>query len=188
MLLILSRPSGAQTRLSEMQSRTWDFSVFVAGATGEESTNSFAEAQILSGGFFVGKRLTGEIGSGWRRGSLELGGDVAPLFVQFTPTRLHGIAFDPLIFRWNSSLRTRRFMPYIELGGGAVRTNVNLPAGDTSDFNFIARGGGGIQVFTAKRQSFDISCRWYHVSNANLGTENPEFNGIQVSLGYHWFK
>jgi len=41
-------------------------------------------------------------------------------------------------------------------------------------------------VSTTRRQSFDIGCRWSHISNANLGIENPEFNGIQVSLGYHF--
>ena len=180
--------SWAQERLPAQQSRNWDLSVWFAGATGEESTNSFAEAQILSGGFFVGKTLTGEVGRGWRRGSLEYGFDVMPLFVHFAPEKVYGGGFEPVILRWNSSLRPGRIAPYLELAGGGVRSNANLPAGDTSNFNFTARGGGGIEFSTAKRQSLDIACRWWHISNANLGLRNPEFNGIQVSLGYHWFK
>lgn len=185
---MLASASWAQERLAEQQNRNWDFAVWIAGATGEESTNSFAEAQILSSGFFVGKTLTGEIGSGWRRGSLEYGFDVMPLFVHFTPEKIYGGGVEPVILRWNSSLRRGRIAPYIELAGGGVRSNANLPAGDTSSFNFTARGGGGIEISTAKRQSLDIACRWWHISNANLGVRNPEFNGIQVSLGYHWFK
>ena len=188
LLLMLASSSVAQERFAEEQNRNWDFSVWIAGATGEESTNSFTEAQILSGGFFVGKTLTGKIGSGWRRGSLEYGFDVIPLFVHFTPEKIHGGGFEPVILRWNSSLRAGRIAPYIELAGGGVRSNVNLPTGDTSNFNFTARGGGGIQIITTKRRSVDIACRWWHISNANLGVRNPEFNGIQVSLGYHWFK
>jgi len=187
LLLMLAASSAAQERLAE-ENRDWDFSVWGAGATGEESTNSFAEAQILSGGVFVGKTLTSEVGRGWRRGSLEYGFDVVPLFIHFAPQRIHGAGFEPVILRWNSSLRTGRIAPYIELAGGGVRSNANLPAGDTSDFNFTARGGGGIEISTGKRRALDIACRWWHISNANLGVRNPEFNGIQVSLGYHWFK
>jgi hypothetical protein len=74
------------------------------------------------------------------------------------------------------------------LAGGAIRTNANLPTGNTSNFNFTARGGGGIQIFTKPRRSVEVACRWSHISNGNLGVKNPEFNGIQVSVGYHWFR
>jgi hypothetical protein len=188
LLLILIGSSWAQDRLPQGQNRNWDFSVWMAAATGEENTNSFAEAQILSAGVFVGKTLTGEMGGGWRRGSLEYGFGLIPIFIHFKPEKLYGGGFEPVILRWNSSLHAGRVAPYIELAGGGVRSNSNLPPGDTSNFNFTARGSGGIQIFTAKRRSLDLACRWWHISNANLGTMNPEFNGVQVSLGYHWFK
>jgi hypothetical protein len=186
LLLLLVRPIYAQNDTSGTEHRSWDFSVWVAGETGEENTNSFAEAQILTAGVVVGKELTGEVGSGWRRGRLEYGFSLIPFFRQFTPQPNYGRGFEPVILRWNSSLHTSHISPYIELAGGAVKTNSNLPAGNTSNFNFTARGGGGITVSTTRRQSFDIGCRWSHISNANLGIENPEFNGIQVSLGYHF--
>jgi lipid A 3-O-deacylase len=165
----------------EFRRGTWDFGIWAAAATGEENTNSFSEAQVFSAGVFAGKVLTNEIGTGWRRGRLEYGFDLAPLFVQFRPQRVFGLAFDPVILRWNSSLHRGRVSPYIELGGGGVHTNSNFPAGDTSNFNFIARGGGGILIAAKRTQAFEIGCHWWHISNANLGTRNPEFNGIQVS-------
>jgi hypothetical protein len=119
---------------------------------------------------------------------LEYGLDLIPVFIQLTPKKLYGGGFEPVVLRWNSSLRMRRVAPHVKLAGGAVRTNSNLPAGHTSVFNFTARGGGGIQIFTVNRRSLDIGCRWWHVSNANLGVRNPEFNGIQLSVGYHWRK
>lgn len=67
-------------------------------------------------------------------------------------------------------------------------TSSNLPPGNTSKFNFTPKGGGGIYVRTRKRQSLDIGVSWSHISNANLGVDNPEFNGVQLSLAYHWFK
>ena len=188
LLPLLVSTAWTQDNVSEKQNRDWDISVWVAGATGEEHLNSFSEAQILSGGLFVGRTLTGQMGRGWRRGNLEFGMSLIPLFVHFTPQRLYGGGFEPVVLRWNSSFRVRRIAPYIELAGGGVRTNGNLPAGNTSDFNFTARGGGGIRISTRPRQAVDVGFRWWHISNANLGLQNPEFNGIQLSVGYHWFK
>lgn len=187
--LLLEPSAQAQNESPGASNRSWDFSPWFAVATGEENTNSFTEAQILSAGFFVGKVLTNEVGHGWRRGRLEYGFDVVPIFVQTRPQqRIFGEAFDPVILRWNSSVSRGRLSPYIELGGGAVRTSANFPAGDTSSFNFVARGGGGLTIQTARKQAFDVGCRWWHISNANLGVRNPEFNGVQISLGYHWFR
>jgi len=63
------------------------------------------------------------------------------------------------------------------IGRGVVITNSNLPPGKTSNLNFMAKGGGGIYIRTRKRESLDIGFRWSHISNANLGLDNPEFNG-----------
>jgi len=166
----------------------WDLSAFFSVETGEELTNSFGEAQSVSAGFFAGKTLTREIGSGWSRGRIEYAFSVSPLFLQIRPQRLHGIAFEPVIFRWNSNHALRRAVPYVQLSGGAVRTNLNLPAGDTSKFNFSAKGGGGIYIPAHRRNAIDLGMFWSHISNANLGVRNPEFNGIEVRVAYHWFR
>jgi lipid A 3-O-deacylase len=184
-ILLLACAAVAQKRT---RNNNWDISVWVTGATGEENSNSFTEAQTWGAGIFIGKVITNEIGGGWWRGRLEYGFDLMPVFVQSRPSKLYGGGFAPVILRWNSSHLIGRVTPYIELAGGAVRTSANLPSGDTSNFNFSAKGGGGIYLFTRDRQSFDIGCRWSHISNANLGARNPEFNGIEFRLGYHWFR
>jgi hypothetical protein len=56
----------------------WDVSIWAAGATGEENTNSFTEAQISSPGILIGKMGTAEIGSGWRSATWNL----QPIFSQ----------------------------------------------------------------------------------------------------------
>lgn len=188
LLLISTSASAQEGRVSMPSSAIWDIGIWAAGATGEENTNSFAEAQIVTAGLSLGHSLTGEVGRGWRRGGLEYLFDVSPLFRTYGNQRIHGTAFDPVILRWNSSLHSGRLAPYIELGGGAVATPVNLPPGNTSSFNFMARGGGGVHLFTRNRQSLDFGLGWWHVSNANLGVRNPEFNGMQLVVGYHWFK
>lgn len=181
-------PAWAQNLSVVRDKRSLDLGVWAAGETGEENTNSFAEAQIWAAGVFVGWVITDEHGSGWRRGSLEYAFDLMPVFETYGNQRTHGLGFDPVILRWNSSLHTARLSPYIELAGGAVITPSNLPPGNTSSFNFTAKGGGGIYLWTRKYQALDIGFRWSHISNANLGVQNPEFNGLQLSLAYHWFK
>ena len=188
LFLFLIHSVFAQSGPSGTQTYAWDLSIQITGASGEENSNAFSEAQILTAGVFVGKALTGEIGNSWKRGSLEYGFELVPLLLQIRPQRIYGGAFEPLILRWNSGLHIGHTTAYLELAGAGVRTISNLPAGDTLNFNFAARGGGGIQIFTNDRQSVDIGCRWWHISNANLGTRNPEFNGVQLSLGYHWFR
>jgi len=178
----------SQNAIPESEPRPWDFAIWVAGATGKELTDSFAEGQILTAGFGVEKVITDELGDGWRRGQLAYGGNVFPVFVQLRPGRPYGFAIEPVILRWNSSWHTSKWSPYIELAGGGVFTNTNIPAGDTSNFNFTARLGGGIQIRSGSREALDLSCRWLHVSNANLGRRNPQFNGIQLSIGYHWYR
>ena len=188
-LLFACVTASAQQNLPPIpRNANWDFGVWIAGSTGEETTNSFAQSQLLTAGVFGGKGITDEIGSGWRRGRFEYGFDVFPLFVTFSNQNVRGGGFDPMILRWNSSLHTARFAPYIELAGGGVATTANLPPGRTSSFNFTAKGGGGIYLFTRNRQSLDVGFQWSHISNANLGFWNPEFNGLQLRLGYHWYK
>ena len=187
-LVLLAGGAEAQQVAPEWQSRNWDVGVFLAGATGEENTNSFSEAQILGGGVSVGRALIENLGQGWRRGQLEWAADFLPLFLPLTPERIYGIGFDPIILRWNSTAGQGRIWPFLELGGGGLHTNQNLPPGDTSTFNFMVRGGGGVRVAMGRAQALEIGARWLHISNANLGNRNPEFNGIQVSLGWHWFR
>jgi hypothetical protein len=181
-------PAYCQTSPENPKDGKWDFGIWLAGETGEETTNSFAQAQVWSAGIFAGKVVTDEIGNNWRRGRLEYALDVMPVFETYGNQRTHGIGFDPVILRWNSALHTSKISPYIELSGGGVSTPVNLPPGRTSSFNFMAKGGAGIYLRTRSGQAFDVGLHWSHISNANLGAENYEFNGIQLSIAYHWFK
>ncbi len=167
---------------------TLDLGIWAAGETGEENTNSFTESQIWSAGVSAGWIVTGPHFSGWRRGSLEYAFDLMPVFETYGNQRIHGGGFDPVILRWNSAVHNSHVSPYVELSGGAVITSANLPPGNTSSFNFMAKGGGGIYLKTRKRESFDMGLRWSHISNANLGVINTEFNGVQLRLAYHWYK
>jgi hypothetical protein len=185
-IFALSSTALCQERASS--DRNWDLGMWVAFATGEENTNSFVEAQVLSAGPFIGRTIKRRAGRGWRKGDIEYGLSASPLFLQVRPQLLYGIAFEPVIFRWNSTHDLGRIKPYIELAGGGVRTNLDLPAGNTSDFNFTVSGGAGFYLRSRSRQAWDLGVKWTHISNANLGIQNPEFNGIQIRVAYHWFR
>ena len=178
----------SQNPAFENQKAKWDLSVWAGGETGEETTNSFAQAQIWTAGVALGRNITNVGESGWRSGWFEYAFDFVPLFETYGNQRTHGIGFDPVILRWNSARHTSRLSPYIELSGGGVWTPENLPPGRTSSFNFMAKGGGGIYLKTRSRQAFDVGLHWSHISNANLGADNTEFNGILLKLAYHWYK
>ena len=137
---------------------------------------------------FVGKALKKSAGNSWRSGSIEYGFSVAPLFSQFGARKIHGIAFDPVILRWISNHSVGHATPYVELGGGGLHTGSNLPAGNTSSFNFTAKMGGGLCLPIDRGHLFDAGVLWSHISNANLGTQNPEFNGIEIRFAFHWLR
>jgi hypothetical protein len=186
LLLLFSHTVPAQEHpTSLLEKGTWDISPWIAAATGEENRNSFGEAQVWSAGVFLGRVMSG---GNWLRGNLEYGFNLVPLFVTSKTEHVYGGGIEPVVLRWISNRHFGRIAPYIELAGGAIRTTANLPVGDTSAFNFTARGGGGIHIFGKRRRSLDLACHWYHISNANLGVRNPEFNGVQITIGYHWFK
>ena len=184
---VLFIPAFAKCQEASAPNQNWDIGIWSAIATGEEHTNSFTESQILTAGLFVGRIIKHEVGTGLWRGNFQYGFSVAPL-LQLRPQHLYGIALEPAIFRWNSAHSLGRAFPYIELAGGGVHTSANLPTGDTSSFNFTAKGGGGIYLPTTSTQALDLGLRWAHISNANLGRQNAEFNGIELRVGYHWFK
>jgi hypothetical protein len=188
-LLLLTSFSRSQENFPPLaQNAKWDINLWMAGATGEENLNSFTEAQIWTAGVSGSRMITSRAGERWLQGNLEYGVNLVPVLVQSGSASAYGGGFEPVVLRWNSGRHLGRAVPYIELAGGGIFTNTNLPQGDTSNFNFTTRGGGGIQFFTGRRQSFDLACRYYHISNANLGVRNPEFNGVQISVLYHWFK
>jgi hypothetical protein len=188
MLVLVSAAPAQERKPPPERTWKWDVEAWIAGATGEETTNSFAEAQLWTAGVLLGRTITGEVGRHFWRGRWEYGVGLVPVFVQSRTQTVYGGEFEPVILRWNSSRHIGRVLPYIEMGGGGLATTANLPPGNTSSFNFTARAGAGIQVFVRNRRSVDLGCGWFHASNANLGVENQEFNGVRVTLGYHWHK
>lgn len=101
---------------------------------------------------------------------------------------VYGGNFTPVILKWNFT-RHAKAVPYLLLSGGGLATTRNVPPGNTSDFNFVAGGSAGIHIFVRPRRALTLETRWVHISNANLGAQNPQLvSNFLLTLGYSWFK
>ena len=78
LLLLLIASSQAQEATPALRPGTWDFDLWIAGATGEETTNSFLQSQIFMAGFAFSRAISGEISRGWLRNRMEYGFDRDP--------------------------------------------------------------------------------------------------------------
>lgn len=82
----------------------------------------------------------------------------------------------------------RRVEPFLTSGGGFLYFNHRM-FGTTQQFNFTAQLGGGVQLFSSNRRtSFDIGYKYHHISNANLGNQNPGMDSHMLFIGMSLFR
>jgi hypothetical protein len=119
-------------------------------------------------------------------GSLEVVAEPNYLYVwEGTKTsNLFGFTAD---LKYNFRTGTR-FVPFVEGGGGISYATTRIPAGQGTNFNFIAQGGLGLQYVLSQRTSLELRGIYHHLSNANTGRDNPSLNSFILSLGvsYHF--
>jgi lipid A 3-O-deacylase len=147
--------------------------------------HSVAGGRGSTGAFNAGLRygwiLTGPHLPGFLRGRFEYAVDAVPVFMVFQPANTaYGVGFDPLGLKWNFQ-RHGRFSPYLELTGGTVFTDHNVPTG-TNTVNFTDQAALGMHILGVKRNA-SLELRYMHISNAGLATPNPGINTVQVRLG-----
>lgn len=154
--------------------------------TGGHGTNGIAQhTGVWTGGFRYGWVITEPHGPGFLRGRFEYAVDAVPVFVVFQPTNTaYGAAVNPFALIWNFDTH-RRFVPYLDLGGGVLFTNTQVPAG-TSRINFTTAGAVGLH-FPAGKLTWSADVRFMHISNAGLERANPGINTVQLRLGVGWF-
>ncbi len=147
--------------------------------------HSVAGGRGDTGAFNAGVRygwiITGPHWPGFLRGRFEYAVDAVPVFFVFQPTgTAYGAGFDPLGLKWNFE-RHGKFSPYLELTGGVLFTNQNVPA-YTNTVNFMDQAALGTHILGAK-YNWSIEVRYMHISNAGLGDLNPGVNTVQMRLG-----
>lgn len=195
------------------ENKAWDFGVW--GGGGHTVSGGVQDVGVMNAGLRIGKILTEDHGSGWYRGNFQYSIDLIPAYVFFNaPNRLQLIAitctitnpqckdvvslvsiqrgttygggFNPFDVRWNFT-STKRISPYVELNGGVLFTNHELPVG-TSTVNFVSGATVGVNIFTRLKRAISVDVRYAHISNAGLASPNPGLNTVQGQIGYHWFK
>jgi hypothetical protein len=115
------------------------------------------------------------------RGRFEYAVDAIPVFFIFQPANTaYGAGFDPLGLKWNFQ-RRGRFSPYLELTGGVLFTDHDVPA-YTNTVNFMDQAALGTHILGAK-YNWSLELRYMHISNAGLANLNPGVNTVQVRLG-----
>ena len=82
----------------------------------------------------------------------------------------------------------RHVDPFLTSGGGFLYFNHRM-FGTTQQFNFTAQLGGGVQLFTSSRRTaIDLGYRYHHISNANLGNQNPGLDSHMLFVGLSLFR
>src|SRR6266542_2087919 len=89
----------------------------------------------------------------------------------------------PIFVRWNFT-PVGRWEPFLEIAGGAVVTNREIPdPGTTSRFNFTAQSGGGVRVALDGKWGLMAGYRFHHLSNGNRAPLNPSINSNVIYAG-----
>jgi hypothetical protein len=136
---------------------------------------------VFNAGLRFGWILSGPHLPSFLRGRFEYAVDAVPVFLAFQPANTaYGAGFDPLGLKWNFE-RHGRFSPYLELTGGVLFTNQNVPA-YTNTVNFMDQAALGTHIL-GEKYNWSIEVRYMHISNAGLADLNPGVNTVQVRLG-----
>jgi lipid A 3-O-deacylase len=136
---------------------------------------------VWNAGARFGWILTKPHGPSFLKGRFEYVLDATPAFVVVQKyNTAYGAGFSPLGLKWDFATRGR-IEPYLELNGGTLFTNHDVPAA-TSDVNFTDAAALGIHVLGA-RWAWSVECRYLHISNAGLSNPNPGINTVEVRLG-----
>jgi lipid A 3-O-deacylase len=150
------------------------------GTNGSQSGDSLANV-----GLRYGLILTAPHGPGFLRGRLEYALEAVPVFVVFQKTNTAwGAGINPFAFKWAFDTHTK-IVPYLELGGGTLFTNTQVPE-STSRINFTSSGALGLH-FLGSKHNISAELRFMHISNAGLATPNPGINTIQFRMGFGAF-
>ena len=136
---------------------------------------------VWNAGLRYGWILTAPHGPGFLKGRFEYAIDAIPLFLVFQPANTaYGVGFDPLTLKWNFATRGK-VAPFMELNGGVLFTNHNVPTG-TNHVNFASSLAFGTHILGPK-YNWSLEARYMHISNAGLATPNPGINTVQFRLG-----
>lgn len=175
-MLLCSSLALAQARLED---GGHELQVWTGG--GHSAAGGTSKTAVWNLGLRYGWILTRPHGPGFLKGRFEYAVDAVPAFLVFQPANTaYGAGINPLNLKWNFATR-EQIVPYIELSGGTLFTNHDVPA-FTSRVNFTSGAAFGAH-FLGKEHAWTVELRYMHISNAGLADPNPGINTLQVRVG-----
>ena len=143
-----------------------------------------SDTNVWNAGVRFGWVLTSPHGPGFLSGRFEYAVDAVPVFVVFQPANTAvGAGLNPITLKWIFAARGNA-QPYLELNGGTLFTNHEVPSG-TIGVNFTTSAALGVHFF--REHTCSIEARYMHISNAGLTVPNPGINTVQVRVGFGKF-
>jgi len=123
------------------------------------------------------------------RGSLQYEIEFIPICVLSQPVKnAYGVSFTPFDLKYNFRRNAAHVVPFIELGGGVLFTNNDVPAG-TNSVNFAPQAGIGVHLPLAGHgYHATLAFKYVHISNAGLSVPNPGVNTVQFRVGIGKFR
>jgi hypothetical protein len=177
LLLITLRSFGVAQAVPEQGGHEVD--IWAGG--GHSVPGGTSRTGIFDVGLRYGWIITGPHLPSLLRGRFEYAVDFEPAYLIFQPANTaYGWGFNPFALKWNFQ-RRGRLSPYLELSGGTLFSNHNVPA-YTNTVNFTSAAAFGAHVLGPK-YNWSVEVRYLHISNAGLTTPNPGLNTVQVRLG-----
>lgn len=175
-------PAASAQSGAESGTREWQ----VWTSVGHGFNGSTSNTGVWTIGARYGWILTGPAGPGLLRGQFEYAVDAIPAFLVFQKDgTAYGAGLNPFALKWNFVPRGH-VAPYLDLEGGTLFTNQQVPPG-TSRVNFTSSGGLGLRFLRAKFD-WSVELRFMHISDAGLSTPNPGINTLQFRLGLGRFR
>lgn len=124
-------------------------------------------------------------GAGWFDGHLSLGAEFLG-FHTGQPVDGFGLGAMPTIKYMFETVKVVRV--FVEGGGGAVWTDLGSRVPEQStELNFVLMAGGGLSWFVSPKLAISAGYRFYHISNAGLGSQNSGLNYNYPFLGLAYF-
>jgi Lipid A 3-O-deacylase (PagL) len=110
-----------------------------------------------------------------------------PFVVASRRKAVYGAGAAPIGLKLNFR-RNRRVQPFGQATGGFLYFADQVPAANTSQFNFTFDFSGGIQIVNRNRRSFTVGYKYHHISNGNTGAFNPGVDVQMVFAGFSVFR
>lgn len=165
----------------------WELALW--GGGGLSVPGGTQDTHMLNFGLRIGKVLTGDHGPGFLRGNFEWSADVIPVYYIWQPApavNTYAGGFNAVNLTWNFT-NSAKTVPYLELGGGVLFSENNVPA-NANTTNFLTHAALGVRFFVRDKHALLFSTRYEHISNAGLAVPNPGINTVQFALGWNWLR